>query len=176
MKRFVGLIVLFALAWPVAAVADDAIAIAAFNGETAAVRAQLKAGANPNGTSDGRTALVNAAMGGFVEIVGMLIAAGARLDAEDRNGNTALIWAADRGHAEVARRLLAAGADTNLQNRQGLTALMRAAQRGYVRIARQLVRAKADLGVRDYTGRSALDWAQASRNDRVAQLLRQATG
>src|SRR3546814_8760227 len=85
MKRFVGLIVLFALAWPAAAVADDAIAVAAFNGETAAVRAQLKAGASPNGTSDGRTALVNAAMGGFVEIVDLLIAAGTRLDADRKS-------------------------------------------------------------------------------------------
>src|SRR3546814_19658428 len=88
-------------------------------------------------------------MGGFVEIVDMLIAAGARLDAEDRNDNTALIWAVDRGHAEVARRLLAAGADPNLQNRQGLTALMVAAQRGYLGIARQLVRAEAALDMRD---------------------------
>ena len=57
------------------------------------------------------TPLHYAAYGGYDDIVGALIAAGASVDAMDADGSTPLQFAlADSGHARVAHRLLKSGA------------------------------------------------------------------
>lgn len=54
--------------------------------------------------SDGRSALHSAASGGQLAAVRMLIAAGAKLDIEDRWGGTPLVDALRHHHLEVAPR------------------------------------------------------------------------
>ena len=48
---------------------------------------------------------------GHVEIVRVLLAAGAGVDTATNDGETALMFASGSGHVEVVRALLAAGAD-----------------------------------------------------------------
>src|SRR5262249_43505972 len=67
---------------------DTSIADAEMRGDTAAVRALIKQGADVNAAQgDGMTALHWAADHGDVEQTRMLIYAGARLEAATRNGN-----------------------------------------------------------------------------------------
>ncbi len=59
---------------------------------------------------------MRAALGGYVEIVQMLIEAGAELNTSDLHGWTALMEAAQKGHLQVVDLLLTAGADPFLAN------------------------------------------------------------
>ena len=56
---------------------------------------------------------MNAARNGHVEVVRLLLEAGADKNAAQVNGTTALMAAAEHGHVEVVRLLLDAGAYTN---------------------------------------------------------------
>ena len=60
----------------------------------------------------GDTPLIEAARGGDVEVVRLLLSAGADVERADSSDCTPLIYAARGGHVEVERLLLSAGADT----------------------------------------------------------------
>ena len=79
----------------------------------------LKAGADPNGARwDGETTLMIAAEAGSVEVVEMLIAQGADVNAvESRKGQTALMWAAAENYSDVVHALAALGAEINARSR-----------------------------------------------------------
>lgn len=121
--------------------------------------------------SKGRTALVTGTISGELDIVGMLLDAGARTGVDDRLGNTALNWAASQGHYDIADMLIAAGSNVNHQNRQGLTPLMLAASKGHFEVVQLLLREGADVDIQDYTGRGALGWARGGRDQRIVQAL-----
>lgn len=116
----------------------DVITIAAVADDLQLVDRLIKLGANPrNITSiyDG-TALIAAAHLGHVEVVNILIAAGAPLDHVNNLGWTALIEAVVLGdggprHTATVRALVDGGADKSIGDRNGQTALMLAKSRGY---------------------------------------------
>ena len=59
-------------------------------------------------------------------MAGLLLAAGADVEATAVGGKTVLIWAAENGFTDVAGLLLAAGADLRAKGNNGWTALMSA--------------------------------------------------
>ena len=69
------------------------------------------------------TPLHMAALNGHKEIVELLIAKGADINAKDDSEWTPLHWAADEGHKEVAEFLIAEGADVNAKAEDGETPL-----------------------------------------------------
>jgi ankyrin repeat protein len=77
------------------------------------------------------TPLMRAAMGGHVEAVGLLIAAGADVNAHDdrRIGNTAINEVAGDGSFVMIEALLEAGADPTIRGWMDLNALDRARHR-----------------------------------------------
>jgi ankyrin repeat protein len=85
----------------------------------------------PQPETDGRTALMEAASGcdydipreglDRVEVVRLLLAAGADVNAYDKNGNTALLYC--HRNTDLVALLLRAGADPNVQNSDGETPL-----------------------------------------------------
>ena len=77
------------------------------------------------------TPLMRAAMGGHVEAVKLLIAAGADVNAHDarRIGNTAINEVAGDGAFEMIEVLLEAGADPTIRGWMNLNALDRASHR-----------------------------------------------
>ena len=94
------------------------------------------------------TALIAAAHLGHVEIVRVLIQAGAPLDHVNNLGWTALIESivlgdGGRRHTETLRALIEAGASVNLADREGQTPLALARRRGYPEMIRLLERARA---------------------------------
>jgi uncharacterized protein len=107
------------------------IVYAAARGFTAVVRRLLAAGVDarrPYGND--LTALMWAAgyEDGFgerdaLDVIALLIDAGAPIDAADNRGRTALMIAAEQGHAALVEALLARGADRTLRDKAGKRAL-----------------------------------------------------
>jgi ankyrin repeat protein len=110
---------------------------AAMDGEVQLVKELLDKGVDVNVTydEDGINALIQAAVGSHVEVVKVLLAAGANVDAKDAEGMTAFLAAVDacgniygdleveEPYWEVMRLLAGAGADVNATNGEGQTAM-----------------------------------------------------
>ncbi len=130
--------------------AYDIVTIAAVANDPETLRLALKLGARPgNVTSPYEgTALIAAAHLGHVEVVKILIDAGAPLDHVNNLRWTALIESIVLGdggpaHVETLRSLVEAGADVNLADGQGRTPLELARARGYAAMVRILENAGA---------------------------------
>ncbi|MDB5809808.1 MAG: ankyrin repeat family protein [Betaproteobacteria bacterium] len=116
----------------------DAVTIAAVADDVETLRLLLRLGASAKQITsryDG-TALIAAALLGHVEVVKLLIDAGAPLDHVNNLGWTALIESIVLGqggprHVETLRALVRAGANVNLADRHGQSPLQLARQRGY---------------------------------------------
>ena len=108
-------------------------------------------------TLEGTTPLAWA-VGRDVEIVRLLLDAGAAPNESGApGGNTPLHMAADDS-LESVRALLAAGAEVDRANEVGMTPLMRAARAGMLPIVRALLEAGADARKRSVTGHGTLLW------------------
>jgi|TARA_B110000114_G_scaffold74000_1_gene78371 hypothetical protein len=120
---------------------------AAANGDEAAVRALIKAGAGVDVKVNSVTPLDMATGMGHVAIVRALIEAGADINHVGVEGVTPLYMAAAMGHEAVALVLIEAGADVNKAKDggvdDGVTPLEKAAATGHAEIARALIAAGA---------------------------------
>lgn len=118
--------------------------------------------------------LAQAAAGGMVSIVELLLGKGAAVDAADEQGWTPLMLAVRRGKGAAVRACIQAGADVARQNAQGDTALHLAAINNRAEIAQQLLAAGGAsrvLGLRNGDGQTP---AEAARTPEVAALLQAA--
>lgn len=116
--------------------------------------------------------LVTAAYKDFADVMVILIAYGAHLNAQDyAYKNTALIWAACIGHNEAVKILIKAGADLNAQSENGETALMIAARNGRTEAAELLIKAGANLHSKDKDGYTAIRTAIGFINNDIVGLL-----
>jgi len=123
-------------------------------------------------TVDGTTALHWAVHNNDLEMVDMLLAAGAKFDASNRYGVQPLSLAAQNGNAAVIDRLLKAGADPNTSLPEGETVLMTAARVGKVDAIKTLLVHGAKVNARDgYRGETALMWAAARNNADAVRML-----
>jgi len=143
----------------------DPVVEAAMNGDVAMLRTLLEQGMDVNAREgDGTTALHWAALKGDAEVVGILLASGADLEAVTRNGDyTPLHMAAMEGHAEVARMLLAAGSQVEARTSSGgVTALHLAARVGKAETVAALLEHGAEVDSReDARGQTPLMFAAA---------------
>jgi hypothetical protein len=128
----------------------DIVTIAAVANHPDMLKIALDGGGNPRAVTsryDG-TALIAAAHLGHVEIVRMLIAAGAALDHVNNLGWTALMESivlgdGGKNHADTLEALVKAGADVNIPDRGGVTPLAHARARGFAAMVRILEAAGA---------------------------------
>jgi ankyrin repeat protein len=107
-----------------------------------------------------------------MEILQMVLDAGADLDARDWSGRTPLGRAVVEGDADVVRVLVAAGAPVNDQGDM----LHKAAWSGQARVMTALLDAGADVNARNANGESPLRYAaclarKTARNERMIRLL-----
>jgi hypothetical protein len=95
------------------------------------VRAAVDAGASVIAGNDyGLTALLAAAMwNNDIDVIEVLLEAGAEVNAKDNAGRTALMWAVHNRNAEAVSALLDAGAGARARDSDGKTALMLAEER-----------------------------------------------
>ena len=128
----------------------DAVTIAAVADDAMTLRLLLQSGASAKLVTsryDG-TALIAAAHLGHVEVVKLLIEAGAPLDHVNNLGWTALIESIVLGnggprHTETLRALVRAGANVNIPDRNGAAPLQMARSRGYKAMVEILERSGA---------------------------------
>ena len=98
---------------------------AAENGDVAAIRCLLEAGADPDvpGGAGGWTPLMHAIRGNRTGAVLELLEGGADVNARGGNDDTPPMMAAGYGLTEIVRILLEGGADAYARKEHGLTAL-----------------------------------------------------
>ena len=122
--------------------------------------------------SAGTTSVLHvAARQGHHLLVGLLLAAGAEVDARDREAATALHVAARSGHDEVVQLLLESGATIDLRRIGGLTPLHLAADHGHFPVAKRLLAAGADANSRESGGWTPLHRAASEGHENVVRLL-----
>jgi ankyrin repeat protein len=154
MRRAGTILLAVLIAAPALGAASNApIADAASRGDTAAVRALLKDGADVNAPQgDGMSALHWAAERGDLELTSLLLYGGANVRAVTRIGQyTPLHIAARAGNAAVVRALVGAGSDVGaVSSPSGVTALHLAAAAGSVEAVTFLLDQKADVNAREH--------------------------
>ncbi|MEO0423264.1 MAG: ankyrin repeat domain-containing protein [Pseudomonadota bacterium] len=178
---------------------NEALLAAVLAGDVGKVRTGLEAGASANARDGaGRSALMLAVTQGHevtervlqegfgtrLELIGlpapavtseqsamieMLVAAGADVDAPDREGRTALQYAAERDYAALVRQLANAGARADTPFPSGLPAACLVASRGFAQTLAALRQAGADLtATSPKTGKRPVHYA--AEGDHVAAV------
>jgi uncharacterized protein len=142
---------------------NDLLYERACDGDIKNTRRLLTLGANVNTTDvrSGYSLLMMAeactAGPGRAELVELLIANGAEVNAQARDGRSALMFAAKNGDTGAVKALLKSGASVNIADNEGQTALMNAANFSCNEdTIRALIDAGADLKATDHKGQSAL--------------------
>lgn len=118
-----------------------------------------------------KTPLHFAAQGGHEEIVDLLIAKGADVNAKNIAKETPLHYAAAMGYKEVVDLLLAKGAVFNSGTTNGSTPLHYSANFGNSEIVRVLIEKGADINCRNKYGLTPLDLAYIANQSEAAQLI-----
>ena len=164
--------VLGAVSLSFGAVAAD-IVDAARAGDRAQVQAFLQGKVDVNTPAlDGATALHWAVNRDDLEMVDVLLAAGAKVDVANDFGSTPLSLACENGSAAMVDRLLKAGANPNAVLRRGQTPLMIASRTGSVDTVRALLDHGANVEAKEETkGQTALMWAIDEQHSDVVNLL-----
>jgi ankyrin repeat protein len=161
---------------------DDALFNALRGGDTAAARAALQAGANPNAIMADwpfyralHVAVDALGHGGELEAIELLLKYGAEPDGLDGdNDATPLLMAIFRGHPEAVRLLLEAGADANTRSSEGNRPLCRAAMKGDLTLAKLLLAhgaARTIDKIGNLQGETALGEASRALDPEMVRLL-----
>jgi ankyrin repeat protein len=162
-------------AWRVGDAAVSPLADAAERGDSALVQELLRSGVDANETQgDGMSALHWAAENGDAELAGMLIYAGANVEAGTRiGGYTPLHIASRNGHADIVRTLLAAHANpAATTTNSGVRPLHLAAASPNPETVRALLDAGVDVNaVEGAWGQTPLIFASSSNRLESVELL-----
>jgi uncharacterized protein len=126
---------------------ESPLMMAVFKGQVEVAQQLIEKGADVNKT--GWTPLHYAATAGHVQLIGILLAKYAYIDAESPNKTTPLMMAAHYGTPGAVKLLLEEGADPALKNDLGLTAIdfaQRADKKDSAEIIAAFIRAQQPKG------------------------------
>jgi hypothetical protein len=136
------------------------------------VREYLAKGVNANTQERGDTALHIAVSRNNIEMVRVLLDAGANPNIRDEGKNTALLMLNEECTVEMIKLLLDAGAKVNVKDEEGMRPLMIAAEFESSEVLQVLLNAGAKVNKRDNEGRAALMIAvKEGRLESVRALL-----
>lgn len=172
-KSLVGWLMVTLLSSAGLTAADLRLVEAVKNQRKELVRTLLKQKVDVNEPQpDGATALHWAAHWNDLEMVDLLIAAGARADVANDYGVTPISLAATNGNVAIIEKLLKAGASPSASLPTGKTVLMTAARTGNVDAVNALLTAGADPNAGEASqGQTALMWAASEGHLDVARTL-----
>ncbi|KAK4225320.1 ankyrin repeat-containing domain protein [Podospora fimiseda] len=122
-------------------------------------------------TSDGHTPLIEAAAGGHLEFIDLLLDRGVSLEARNNKGQTALWQAAHWGKVEAVRLLLKRGADIEAKTYAETTPLATAAAYGREDVVRLLVEKGARTDSTDLHRQTPLSKAVTFGHDAIVGFL-----
>jgi len=117
------------------------------------------------------TRLLEAAEGGDIETVLLMIRDRENLNYESPEGATALIKAAEHGKLDVVDVILQSGAEVDYENKVGKTALMEACRVDALESVKALVASGADIVRCNRFGQTPLEIARESKFDQCALWL-----
>ena len=153
---------------------ETALGFAVFRGDPTCVEVLLKAGADPDVRKKVLgvpfTLLNLAVAPGWVEIVQLLLKAGARVN-EEYWGSVPITTAASNEKMKCMEVLMDAGANLDHQNNQGWTALMEAARHGKPEVAKFLLTNGASTNLQNRDGLTALSLAAAWGHGDIVHML-----
>lgn len=148
-----------------------ALALAALRERRENARILLAKGANPNQKIEQVPLLTIVAMRGSAQMIELLLAYRAHIDAPGPKGGTALMVAANKGNLDAVKALQGWGSDINMRDINGETALMYAAEGGHADVVRFLVEKHARRDLRSQAGITALDIARSTGDPELVALL-----
>ena len=145
---------------------------AACDGNSRLVLAALRRGAKPNACYRGRPALIWAIQEQKLNVVRILVRAGASLEKKDSDGFTPLDTAVGEGNLAIVRFLLGAGAKVNGRTRNG-TPLHTACAYRRLAIAKLLLAHGASVDALDEDGLTPADLTkiETNRTDKALQTM-----
>lgn len=148
---------------------NSLLILAAREGQVPTVKALLSYKPNVSHRNlAGDSALMLATLRGDLEMVNLLLEAGAEFD---HDGWTPLIYAAFEGHLELVERFLALGANVNVLAPNGSNALMFAARNGHMPVVMRLLETDINLEQQNDRGFTAETWALSNKNTNIADLI-----
>eukprot|EP01041_Mallomonas_annulata_P004492 gene4491-8935_t len=131
--------------------------------------------------NSGCTALICAAHQGNIEVVQILLQAGARKEIKDKQkGITAVMHAAHQGHVEVVVELVSAGCSINTVDKDGWSILMYAASKGRSEVVRSIISLleaetrQINLNTQSKDGVTALICAAHQNQTEIVKILLEA--
>ena len=126
---------------------------------------------NTQNVVQGATALWCASTGNYVEIVKMLLEAGADVNKPTTTGSTPLRGAAFNGHCDVMEVLITKGADLNYANVVGQSPLLIAVMRGHLKATELLLDKGADCNQRTIHNHSVVHLAAGKGHLEILKML-----
>jgi ankyrin repeat protein len=140
------------------------------------VQALIDAGADVNGSEyeyehSESAALKIAVENNDLNIVHILLAAGASTEVRRSGEETPLMKAAMEGFIDIVKALIQAGADVNAVEHRGDTALIKAFREDHMEIAKLLLEKGANVNVLDSNGTSPLAFAAFRGYKKMVQYL-----
>lgn len=149
----------------------DALYVAAKHGDVQALQTLTVDKRNLDKPDvDGWTALMYATHAGHIQMVDMLLKAGASPNVAGKLGRSPLELAT-RESAFITLLLIQAGADVNSRNAGGIPVIMIAAGEGRQDLVELLLSAGAQLDYKDYQGNTIMDWAKRGGNTQLTKFL-----
>lgn len=158
---------------PVNAELQQCLHDAVFADSTAAIKAAIEKGADPNYIPETGNSYIHLAISkNNFAAISALLEAGARVDGENSEGETPLSTAVRERNVEAVKLFLEKGAKVNYLNACGHTAVHIAARAGFGEILELLIdHGSVDLAVKDSSGNTALHWAAAAGKEDMVSLL-----
>jgi ankyrin repeat protein len=132
----------------------------------------VDSGADLDGNGMGRTALIRAAQMDDLEMVKLLVEAGANVDGQDNLGINAFMCACWNSSVDVVKYLRAAGSWMHLSDKDGMTALHIASVRDNTPVMKLLLEWRVfDVDVRSSDGKTPLHCAALTGSYPACKLL-----
>ena len=148
---------------------------AAIDGNLAEVKSLLAENpqlVNAKDDQKSSTPLHKAAANNHKDIVELLIATGAQVNAKDKLGSTALHWAAYNGHKDIVDLLIAGGAQVSAKTtKRNQTPLCWATCRGHKEIVELLIAKGAEVNTKDRWEQTPLHRAAEKNRKDVLEVL-----